>query len=491
MKKKFVLLTLTTLLAVVSVCVIFADAAVMQYRDVSIWAVTELDKAAEYGLITDKIKDDMSAPITREEFAELAVRLYEKSTGTQAVSADIGTFADTKNKEVLKAFHLGIVNGTDMRRRLFLPRMSANREQVATMVYRAVKAIKPDEDFSAYTAVKFSDEKLISGWALEPVRFMGGKGFIKGYRGEFYPKGECTREMAVIIAKRVYEKYSSANSESASQNSDISNVGDISDLNLRQIVLNDFEYYSNDYRVKEKDGSTYIFINSEKLEFGLKSPYAGNYTYPDLEVDGEQVTISWKDEKGIVLQIIMKMGSTEALVNGRKKDIGMAPFEESGKTFIPINQFIDVLEMGMEADINRNILFIQYKDDFPQDILEGHWSDTDINLFADIEDIIEGRIPISSFATSYQFNKDGKYMLRMISVGGINDTFIIQTGKYRIMGSTIMFYDTIETLYKGNPFTLVYENKFIERPHYEFIEDYNTQENRLEMGVLWLYKRKY
>lgn len=51
------------------------------YESASPWAVGELDQAAELGFITDRIKGKMNAPITREEFAEVAVNFYELVTG--------------------------------------------------------------------------------------------------------------------------------------------------------------------------------------------------------------------------------------------------------------------------------------------------------------------------------------------------------------------------------------------------------------------------
>ena len=48
-----------------------------KYKNASTWAVAELDKVAEYGFITDNIKDKMNGPITREEFCEVAIKLYE------------------------------------------------------------------------------------------------------------------------------------------------------------------------------------------------------------------------------------------------------------------------------------------------------------------------------------------------------------------------------------------------------------------------------
>ena len=71
----------------------------------------ELDKAAEYGLITSSIKDKMSEPITREEFLELAVLLYEKTTKETAQPESPNPFTDSNNPEVLKAYKIGIVTG--------------------------------------------------------------------------------------------------------------------------------------------------------------------------------------------------------------------------------------------------------------------------------------------------------------------------------------------------------------------------------------------
>ena len=68
-----------------AVLTLYGYAEETPYKGASTWAVPELDKADGYGLITDKIKDNMSVPITREEFAEIAVRLYEINTGKAAI----------------------------------------------------------------------------------------------------------------------------------------------------------------------------------------------------------------------------------------------------------------------------------------------------------------------------------------------------------------------------------------------------------------------
>ncbi len=176
------------------------------YKNASGWATAELDKAASYGLITDSIKDNMSGPITREEFAELATRLYEVYTGKTAQAAPASTFTDTTNPEILKAFNLGIVNGVGGNK--FDPKTLTNREQIAAMLYRAVTVINPDADMSIEGAPAFADQSQIESYFMDNVKFMGKNGFITGMgNNTFAPKAQCTREAAVLIAVRVYEAY--------------------------------------------------------------------------------------------------------------------------------------------------------------------------------------------------------------------------------------------------------------------------------------------
>ena len=106
----------------------------------------------------------MSEPITREEFAELAVLLYEKTTGKAAQPESPNPFTDTSNPEVLKAYKLGIV--TVVGNSKIDPKALTNREQVATMLSRVIRVMVPDADFSTEGAPSFSDELHISSWAL-------------------------------------------------------------------------------------------------------------------------------------------------------------------------------------------------------------------------------------------------------------------------------------------------------------------------------------
>ena len=187
------------------------------YSVASAWAEQEIASAEEYALIPLSIRgEDMTKSITREEFAELSICLYETTTGILASAVSPNPFTDTVNPEVLKAKQLGITEGTSST--TFSPKEPVNREQVAAMLGRAVELIAPDADFSTDGAPVFSDHNQISSWALEHVLFMSKIGVIKGADGKFMPRavtdaqkrsgyGNTTREQAIAMSVRIYDWY--------------------------------------------------------------------------------------------------------------------------------------------------------------------------------------------------------------------------------------------------------------------------------------------
>jgi len=175
------------------------------YEGASDWAKTELDKAAGYGFITDKIKGNMSGKITREEFAEIAVKLYEKYTGNTATVGNM-SFVDTTNPEILKAANLGLVTGIGNNK--YDPNALVTREQMATILLRALKVINPTADFSTEGVSKFADDDKVESWARDGVYYCSKAKIVTGVGNNMFdPDGNATREAAVIVCTRAYEYY--------------------------------------------------------------------------------------------------------------------------------------------------------------------------------------------------------------------------------------------------------------------------------------------
>jgi hypothetical protein len=250
------------------------------YTAASSWAKQELNKAAECGLIPDILKGaDMTKPITREEFAELAVLLYEKTTKKAAVPASPNPFTDTTNKQILKAYEIGITKGTS--KTTFSPKVLINREECATMLFRAIKAINLDGDYSIDGVKDFPDQKHISSWAVEGTKYMAKVGIIKGdSAGNFMPKatttaqeatgyGMATREAAILMTVRTYDTMD-----------DVSGKGQVSDTKDSDSTALPEGYPSNLIPIY-KDGK---IVSVKRKTF-------------DTGNEGYEITIDYKGEK--------------------------------------------------------------------------------------------------------------------------------------------------------------------------------------------------
>lgn len=183
----------------------------------SVWATPELQKAADVGLIPEILKGaDMTKHITREEFAEVALLMYQKASGiTDTTPAAPNPFTDTQNSQILKAYQLGIIKGTSAT--TFAPKTLINREQVAAMLVRTIKLIAPNADYSTAGAPAFTDQAAISGWALNDCLYIAKLGIIKGSDGKFMPRAvtqaqfaagyaNTSREQALAMSVRTVDK---------------------------------------------------------------------------------------------------------------------------------------------------------------------------------------------------------------------------------------------------------------------------------------------
>ncbi len=174
------------------------------YSNASEWAKVELDKAKELDFITNSIRDNMISNVTREEFSEVLMKMYVKASGKTVTYSDT-IFSDTENPEVLKAVELGIVTGNGYGQ--FKPNEYVTRQEICTMIYRAIKLLKPDTDFNIADVDRFGDQASIDEWGLEPMKFMYKKDILKGNgMGKIDPLGNSSREVATILILRTYEK---------------------------------------------------------------------------------------------------------------------------------------------------------------------------------------------------------------------------------------------------------------------------------------------
>jgi hypothetical protein len=103
----------------------------------SSWATKEMEEAYENNLIPDiLLDDDLTEPITRAEFASVALKLYEALEDSK-IDYNVSTpFTDVSNisnyKDIKNAYAIGIAVGTAPDK--FEPNTQINREQLVTML---------------------------------------------------------------------------------------------------------------------------------------------------------------------------------------------------------------------------------------------------------------------------------------------------------------------------------------------------------------------
>jgi hypothetical protein len=174
------------------------------------WAIDEVTKANDAGLIPHIFdKEDLTKDITRKEFAHLAVILYEKLAGIEVKIASIpkNPFTDTDDVQVLWAYEYGITNGTSDT--TFEPNSKITREQMATMMTRALLKAKIDVSVDLNKVKKFNDDDKMHSWGKDSIYFMSEAGIIKGMGDNQYGvEGTASREQAILISVRSAEKFS-------------------------------------------------------------------------------------------------------------------------------------------------------------------------------------------------------------------------------------------------------------------------------------------
>ncbi len=138
-------------------------------------------------------------PVSRADFTVMMVRVVGKTTDFTENFSDV-KLDDYFFNEVGIAKDLGYTEG--MGANLFMPRSVISRQDLATMVYRILKAENAIAE-GKWSDTLFADGDEISSYAKEAVAALSREGIISGYEDKtFKPQQSATRaETAVMIYK--------------------------------------------------------------------------------------------------------------------------------------------------------------------------------------------------------------------------------------------------------------------------------------------------
>jgi hypothetical protein len=170
------------------------------------WAKSDVELLANK-MIVDGVEDNSFAPdnnITRAEFAALLVR----SLGLVEVKSD-HTFTDVNAADwyagvVGTAQKAGFISGYEDG--TFRPNAWITREQMVSMIVRALKVGGKEVKADPSLLTKFTDEPFISDWAKDAVSATLSAGILQGTNDTtFAAQDHATRAQAVTVLKRALQ----------------------------------------------------------------------------------------------------------------------------------------------------------------------------------------------------------------------------------------------------------------------------------------------
>ncbi len=257
------------------------------------WAVAEVETAQDYNLVPQSLLSNYQSNITREEFSEMVIRLYEALSGNVARNESGNPFSDTTNPEVLKAYDLGIVEG--LGDGTFRPKSTITREAIAALLFRTLESVDPVITQGTYT-LGFSDRAEISMWFRNEVGFMSKNGIINGIGSNtFAPKMETTREQAIALVVRIFNQYGGEEKLTAEQ------IGEFSRSSVQiftEYDNGDFGYGSGFFFASGKIATNYHVIEgatSITIEYDNGDAYEGKIAIAGFSSGNDLAVLSVQD----------------------------------------------------------------------------------------------------------------------------------------------------------------------------------------------------
>ncbi|MGO4499651.1 S-layer homology domain-containing protein [Paenibacillus sp. 2RAB27] len=175
------------------------------------WSETYVSQAFAKGIVTGRSDSlfDPTANVTRAEFAVMLSNTLGLTTSSSIMPfKDVATDA-WYAKEVASVYKAGFIDGVTSEQ--FAPNAKITREQMATMIGRALEKVKNTKTVTNADSSKiltlFSDRKEISEWATNYMALSVREGLLSGTSDTtLSPSQVASREQAAKVMLILFEK---------------------------------------------------------------------------------------------------------------------------------------------------------------------------------------------------------------------------------------------------------------------------------------------
>lgn len=166
------------------------------------WSVKSIQKAIDRRIVNNDVLEAYQASISRSEISEQLVKVIEKNKGKLSTTKGI-SFFDTQNEAVLKLASIGVMGG--LGEGVFGPDKNITRQELAVILYKAAKIMTGKTLVTSNAIQGFSDWNTVSNWAKESLTFCVNNKILTGSNGKLSPKGNVTREQAIVMLVKLLE----------------------------------------------------------------------------------------------------------------------------------------------------------------------------------------------------------------------------------------------------------------------------------------------
>lgn len=164
------------------------------------WAKDSVKKAVNLGFVSQKLQTKLNQNITRAEFCEVLIKLYENKTGFTIETNNQNYFQDTNNIFVKKAYTLNIVKGKSNNK--FEPDSPITRQEATVILSNLLDKM----EYSTTEMYKmYNDENLIASWAKSSVQKVSKANLMVGdNKNNFNPNDNYKTVEAISTIMRFY-----------------------------------------------------------------------------------------------------------------------------------------------------------------------------------------------------------------------------------------------------------------------------------------------
>ncbi|WP_141500874.1 S-layer homology domain-containing protein [Paenibacillus luteus] len=342
------------------------------------WAAADIQKATKNQLVSDELLSYYKSNISRKDFSRAIIQLYEALTGLTAETAKTNPFVDTSDSYILKAYELGIVQGREKGK--FAPNDPITRQDISILLYKVLKAANIQISVEGNSwQTSYQDVDHVAAYAVQALQFFNHNQIINGKENNrLIPKGNTTKEEAIVLLERVFEKFNTRPIVELEESIPVSGIEAMQvhmenkgySFGLDRVTRENYKFYSLKNNKNQKLVAYEQAPKKDQADID-RSIYIFSMDYPDYFYSDINLTIDYAPKKDdYKLPLLQEMierekgvelpGLSDELKN-TLQNVKISYAQNTGRKYIKINGINIMYIVFRESNNEEYILKVYYQ----------------------------------------------------------------------------------------------------------------------------------